>query len=121
MTTLYGIATCDTCRKARKWLTDAGVSHRFHDLRRDGLSSEILHGWIQALGWERLLNRQSTTWRALDEADQADLDADQAQALILTHPTLMKRPLLVSGSRHLLGFKAEDYARFFAVQDKTHA
>ena len=66
MLTVYGLKSCDACRKARKALADR--EHRFHDLREDGLDAAMLDRWIGALGWEALLNRRSTTWRALDEA-----------------------------------------------------
>ena len=76
MLIVYGLKSCDACRKARKAL--AGREHRFHDLREDGLDAAMLDRWIGALGWEALLNRRSTTWRALDEAEKAGLDAGRA-------------------------------------------
>ena len=48
MLTVYGIKQCDTCRKALKWLKDAGVEHRFHDLRADGLQDEQLAAWLDS-------------------------------------------------------------------------
>lgn len=92
MLTVYGLKTCDACRKARKALGDR--EHRFHDLREDGLDGAMLDRWIEALGWEALLNRRSTTWRALDEAEKAGLDAGRARGLMLAHPTLVKRPVI---------------------------
>jgi len=68
MLTLYGIANCDTVKKARAWLAGAGVEHRFHDYKKTGVPDEALARWIAALGWEALLNRQGTTWRKLDPA-----------------------------------------------------
>src|SRR3546814_2269042 len=46
--TLYGIPNCDTVKKARRWLDGAGVSHRFHDFRKDGLDPAKMQGWIDA-------------------------------------------------------------------------
>jgi len=94
MIRLYGLASCDSCRKARKTLEASGRDFVFHDLRVDGLERAALESWINALGWEALLNRRSTTWRQLPEADKADVDADRALALMLAHPTLVKRPVV---------------------------
>ncbi len=92
MLTVYGLKSCDACRKARKALADR--EHRFHDLREDGLDGAILDRWIGALGWEALLNRRSTTWRSLDAADKEGIDAGRARSLMLAHPALVKRPVI---------------------------
>lgn len=92
--TLYGIPNCDTVKKARAWLTAAGVEHRLHDFKRVGLPEALLAGWIERLGWEALLNRQGTTWRRLDAATRAGVvDAASAAALLRAEPTLIKRPV----------------------------
>ncbi len=101
MLTVYGLKSCDACRKARKALGDR--EHRFHDLREDGLDAAMLDRWIGALGWEALLNRRSTTWRALDEAEKAELDAGRARGLMLAHPALVKRPVIDDGGTVTIG------------------
>ena len=101
MLTVYGLKNCDACRKARKALADR--EHRFHDLREDGLDAAMLDRWIGALGWEALLNRRSTTWRALDDAEKAGLDAGRAQGLMLAHPALVKRPVIDDGGTVRVG------------------
>ena len=63
--TLYGLATCDMTRAARKWLEAEGVAYDFHDVRADGLTRTLVGGWVKMLGWERVLNKASTTWREL--------------------------------------------------------
>ncbi|MFK8067617.1 MAG: ArsC family reductase [Gammaproteobacteria bacterium] len=108
---LYGISNCDTIKKAKKWLSDQMVAFQFHDFRKDGLETEQLEIWIDALGWEVLLNKRGTTWRKLDESDQADLDAEKACALMVKHPALIKRPVLVTADEIIVGFKPEEYAR----------
>ncbi|SDM18163.1 transcriptional regulator, Spx/MgsR family [Modicisalibacter muralis] len=112
MITLYGIKTCDTCRKARKALDAQGTAYRYHDLREDGLDGERLDRFIDQAGLQALLNTRSTTWRALDAAAQqaAKQDAASARELMLAQPTLLKRPLLDSGERLIVGFKGSEYA-----------
>lgn len=106
---IYGISNCDSVKKARKWLENQGFSYSFHDFRKDGLAAEDLHRWVSALGWEKLLNRRSTSWRQLPDADKADLDADKAERLMLREPTLIKRPVLVAGERIASGFSEDAY------------
>ncbi|NKN31922.1 ArsC family reductase [Marichromatium bheemlicum] len=110
---LYGIANCDTVRKARAWLQARGIDHRFHDLRRDGLDPERVERWLDALGWERLINRRSATWRQLRPEQRADLDTTRACALILAHPTLIRRPLIEHDETIRVGFSTTDYETWF--------
>lgn len=95
MITLYGIPNCDTVKKARTWLTAQGLEHEFYDFKKRGVPTEHLPVWVQAVGWEKLLNRQGTTWRKLDGAVQASVqDAASAQALMLANPSVIKRPVV---------------------------
>jgi Spx/MgsR family transcriptional regulator len=112
--TIYGLATCDTTRKARKWLDEHAVAYRFHDVRENGLTKTMIEGWVKAWGWEKALNKASTTWRELPENDKHSLDARKAAMLLLAHPTLVKRPVLDHGGELTLGFKPDVYARIFA-------
>jgi Spx/MgsR family transcriptional regulator len=92
---LYGIPNCDTVRRARAWLAAQGVQAGFHDFRKAGLPDDALGRWIAAVGWERLLNRQGTTWRRLDDAARAAVvDAASAAALMRAQPSLVKRPVV---------------------------
>jgi arsenate reductase len=111
--TLYGITTCDTVRKARAWLDQQGVVYRFHDFRKDGLEATSLAGWLDALGWEAVLNKAGTSFRALPDADKSGLDRDKAAALILANPTLVKRPVVEADRWVLVGFKPALYAEAF--------
>lgn len=108
--TLYGIPNCDTVKKARSWLDANGVSHVFHDYKKTGVDRACLEKWCAELGWEALLNRRGTTFRALPVADKDELDAVQAIALMLAQPTMIKRPVLDLGKLRLVGFKAEAWA-----------
>ena len=103
--TVYGLATCDTCRKARKWLESQNLQHRFHDVRKDGLDKEELGRWLRSPFAGKLLNRQSTTWRQLSNSQKSDAEKNP-QALLLEYPTLLKRPVFVIGSEVLaVGFR----------------
>jgi len=109
MITLYGIKNCDTCKKARQWLEQNGIEHRFHDYRVDGLPSELLQHFIESLGWENMLNKSSTSWRQLNSEQQSDLTREKAFDLMLKTPTLIKRPILDTGKALIMGFKSDQY------------
>ncbi|RLV59268.1 ArsC family reductase [Parashewanella curva] len=113
MTTIFGIKNCDTVRKARKWLETNNVEHTFHDFREDGLSEEQVKRWVQAQGWEAVLNKRSTSFRNLDENDKTNLTETKAISLMLEHPTLIKRPVLQTSNSITLGFKADTYQGLF--------
>ncbi|MBT5239459.1 MAG: arsenate reductase [Rhodospirillaceae bacterium] len=104
MIIVVGIKSCDTCRKALAWLTAQNVAHSFHDLRADGLDTGRLSGWVKAGGWEAVLNRRSTTWRGLADAQKSDLTAEKAEALMIANPTLIKRPVIEAGNTIHIGF-----------------
>ena len=108
--TLYGIPNCDTVKKARVWLDQHGVAFAFHDYRKVGIDRPRLEAWVTEHGWETVLNRAGTTFRALPDADKADLDAGRAVALMLAQPSMIKRPVLDLGDRTLVGFIPDRYA-----------
>lgn len=101
--TLYGIPNCDSVKTARTWLDKRGVAYRFHDFRKDGLEGAMVGSWLNKVGLDTLLNRRGTTWRQLDETLKQQLDARNAVDLLLTYPTLIKRPVLVAGTRVVVG------------------
>jgi arsenate reductase len=111
--TLYGIPNCDTVKKARTWLDQNGRAYAFRDYKKAGIDRATLATWVATHGWEIVLNRAGTTFRALPEADRADLDADRAIALMLAQPSMIKRPVLDLGDRTLVGFKPEISAAAF--------
>ena len=109
--TLYGIASCDSCRKARRWLNDNGIKYQYRDLRRDGLDRADLSNWVTKAGTERVLNRRSATWRQVPEVDRNLADDDDAIELMLANPTLIKRPILKTSSTLMIGFEEGEYHR----------
>ncbi len=112
--TIYGIRNCDTMKKAFAWLDKQGVDYVFHDYKKDGIEKKRLETWSRQVGWEALLNRAGTTFRKLPEKDKAALTASKAMALMLTQPSMIRRPVLEIGTRLLVGFKPDDYKAAFA-------
>jgi len=93
---VHGITNCDSVKKARTWLADHGLAYTFHDFKKEGVSEASINHWIHIVGWEMLLNRKGTTWRKLDPSTHATVkDADSAKALMMLHPSLIKRPVVV--------------------------
>ena len=107
--TLSGIASCDTCRKARKWLDAHDIDYRVRDLRQDGLDIQTLERWTGHAGWQTLLNTRSLTWRRLPDVDRSNVTRDRALALMLDHPTLVKRPVLEHRKFVVVGFMPDQY------------
>ena len=109
--TIYGIKNCDTMKKARAWLDAKGVAYDFHDYKTAGIAKEKLKGWSDKLGWEVLLNRAGTTFKKLPDADKEGLTEKKALALMLAQPSMIKRPVLETGGKLLVGFKPENYEK----------
>ena len=103
--TVYGIANCDTIRRARAWLQAQGVAYVWHDFKKQGVPAALLAQWLQQLGREELINRKGTTWRRLDAAVQAGVTDDASAAALMLHPSVIRRPLVDWGQgRATLGF-----------------
>ncbi len=115
MTTLHGIKNCDTMKKAWTWLDARGVAYDFHDYRKQGIEAATLKTWARQVGWEVLLNRSGTTFRALPDSAKADMDEAKAIGLMVAQPSMIKRPVLDLGDRIVVGFKPEIYAAAFGV------
>ena len=115
---VYGIANCSTVKKARQWLTDQGQDYQFHDFKKTAPQAADITRWQQAVGWEKLLNRQGQTWRKLDAATQASItDAASAAAFLQQQPSPIKRPVVQWPSGTItIGFNAEDWQHLL-----THA
>ena len=112
MLTVYGIPSCDTCRRAEKYLTENEIEFRFHDLRADGLDVQMLERWSDRIGWERLLNKRSLSWRKVPEADRVDMDRDKAIAAMIDMPTLIKRPIFEHDDYIAVGFSEKRFGDF---------
>ncbi len=112
MTILYGIPNCDTVKRARDWLAAHDVGYAFHDFKTAGVPADRLAAWVDAAGWERVLNRKGTTWRKLDPALQASVtDAASAQAVMREQASVIKRPVVEwDDGRITVGFDEDDWA-----------
>ncbi len=115
---MYGIPNCDTVKKARAWLADKQITYTFHDFKKAGITLTTLKNWLQYVPLKTLLNRRGTSWRNLSDADKAAAEhEDQALALMVKNPSLIKRPVLV-GEDHVkaIGFSEDSYSDYFNKQ-----
>ncbi len=113
MITMYGIPNCDTVKKARTWLEQAGVAYVFHDYKKAGIDKAMLEGWARQVGWETLLNRAGLTFKKLPDDSRQGLDEKKAIALMLAQPSMIKRPVVDKKGRITVGFKPEIYEKAF--------
>jgi Spx/MgsR family transcriptional regulator len=110
--TIYGIKNCDTMKKARAWLDKRGIAYAFHDYKTQGIERERLERWEKKVSWETLLNRAGTTFRKLPDKDKTAINTNKALSLMLTQPSMIKRPVLeLSGGKLLVGFSPELYGQ----------
>ncbi|MBX2859577.1 MAG: arsenate reductase [Cellvibrionaceae bacterium] len=110
---LFGIKNCDTVKKARRWLDGHNIEYHFVDFKQQPPSSEAVQTWISALGADKLLNKRSTTWKSLSDAEKAQAEGRGLPALICDHPTLIKRPVLQVNQDYWVGFSEASYTSIF--------
>ena len=109
--TIYGIKNRDTMKKAFAFLDRHKIDYAFHDYKSKGMEREKLEAWAKKAGWEILLNRAGTTFKKLPDNDKAGLSEKKAIALMLKQPSMIKRPVIESGAKLLVGFKPEEYEK----------
>jgi arsenate reductase (glutaredoxin) len=108
---IYGLKSCDTCRKAAKDIEASGRAAEFIDLREAGAGlAAKLPGWLKAAG-DKLLNKNSTTWRGLSDDDKARAAGPTLEGLLLGHPALIKRPVIEADGEVLVGWTPETRAK----------
>ena len=113
MVTLFGIPNCDTMKKARKWLADQNVEYDFHDYKKADIDKSTLQQWEKQVGWETLLNRRGMMWRKLSDEQKQTINRDNAIAIMLETPSIIKRPVLVKDKQILVGFDEKQYQSLF--------
>ena len=109
MIILYGIANCDSIKKAKKWLTAEGLAFEFHDYKKQGISPALLKNWCGQVDWESLVNKRGTTWRKLGESQKEGLTQAKAIRLMQENTSLIKRPVLIKKNTILVGFDQAIY------------
>ncbi len=114
MLTIYGIKSCDTCRNARRFFAENDIEFAFHDVRDDGLDIQMLERWAGRIDWNKLLNKQSLTWRKIPEVDRSGITRSKAFALMIENPTLVKRPVLESDLFIAVGFSEKRFSEFWS-------
>src|SRR3569623_408889 len=117
--TIYGIKNCDTMKKARAFLDKNKVDYAFHDYKTAGIDRDRLEGWAKKAGWEALLNKAGTTFKKLPDTDKDGLTEKKALALMLAQPSMIKRPVLEIGSKLLVGFKPDIYAKDVGAKSRS--
>ena len=113
--TLYAIPNCNTVKKARQWLDDAGIDYDFHDYKKAGVPHDSLQKWIAHWGWEKVVNRAGMTWRKLSDAEKAAITGNSEAITLMTEkPSIIKRPIIeVDGKATLIGFNESQYSAQF--------
>lgn len=111
MITLYGIKNCSSMKKAFDWCAEQGVEYTFHDYKKAGAPAEQLKAWCQVAGWQAVINKRGTTWRKLSAAQQVINSEQDAIALMLANPSLIKRPVVETGKQLLIGFEPQLFAQ----------
>jgi Spx/MgsR family transcriptional regulator len=117
--TVYGLARCDTTKKALNWLARFGIAHRFVDYREQRIAPDTLRAWAAVVGWDGLINRQSKSWRELPQARKSPASEPEYLLLFREHPTLVKRPVLIKDGRPIFGFTDRLYKSLFDVGSST--
>jgi Spx/MgsR family transcriptional regulator len=115
--TVYGLDSCDSCKKARNWLKRFAIEHQFIDYRSQRIAPEQLKAWAEQLsGWDKLVNRASTTWRTLPESRKSPGSDPEWTLLIKEYPALVKRPVVVTdGGVVSVGFSDNGFKKRFGV------
>jgi len=113
--TIFGIKNCDTMQKAFRWLDSKQVAYTFHDIKKGTLTGEDITFWLKDLDIEEIINKKGTTWRKCSEVEKSSIsNPNKAIALILKNPSIVKRPLLQMGKKHIVGFVPEQWDILFS-------
>ena len=110
MITMYGIPNCNTIKKAKDALTAKGIEFAFHNYKKDGIDEKTLETWCSQVGWKTLLNQRGTTWRKLSADDKDGINQDKAIQLMVVYPSMIKRPVLDTADKIIVGFDEAVYA-----------
>ncbi len=113
--TVFGIKNCDTMQKAFRWLDSKKIAYTFHDYKKGNLTKADIEFWLKDLSAEELINKRGTTWKQCSEEEKSLIsDPEKAIALILKNPSIVKRPLVQMGKKHIVGFNPEQWDILFS-------
>ena len=105
---IYGIKNCDTVKKALKFLKSIPILYEFIDYRENPIPENLFERMHQAVGFELLINKRSTTFRSLSYSDKQNINYQ----LVTKYPTLIKRPVLIKNDEVIVGFSEKKYSEF---------
>ena len=108
---IYGIKNCDTMKKAFAVLEAKRIAYQFHDYKKDGVPPGKLKEWAKRVGWEKLANTRGPTWRNIPDAEKNGMNEARALALLEKHTSAIKRPIVESGAKLLVGFDPAEFER----------
>ena len=113
--TIFGIKNCDTMQKAFRWLDSKQVKYTFHDFKKGNLTEADVAFWLKDLSIEEVINKKGTTWKKLSDDEKNSIsDSNKAISLILQNPSVVKRPLVQMGKKHVVGFNPEQWDILFS-------
>jgi Spx/MgsR family transcriptional regulator len=114
--TVYGIPNCDTVKKALTWFRANHIDFEFHDFKKEGISAKKLKEWDKKAGFEKFLNKNSTTWKEVDDGEKAAITSIESAVPLLQEKTsIIKRPVVEDGKFLFFGFNEEAYRKHFLV------
>lgn len=105
---IYGIPNCNSVKKAIDWLNNHKVDFVFHNYKKEGVEIQKLKTWIAQLGWETIFNKKGTTWKSIADLHKK-LDEKTAIKIMLEHNSIIKRPIIESGKKLIVGFDEQAY------------
>lgn len=110
MLKVYGIKNCSSMKKAFDLLTELGIAYEFHDYKKQGIDADTLKIWLDKIGADLVLNKKGTTWRKLTESEQQAALASETGLIeaLMSHHSLIKRPVIATGSTFIVGFKEDE-------------
>jgi len=103
--TIYGIPNCDSIKKTIDWCNKHKIEFEFHNYKKEGIEASTLKSWCEQVGWEMLLNKKGTTWKKVaDEFADKKMTAKMAIKLMLEYNSMIKRPVIETGTQIIVGF-----------------
>ena len=109
MITLYGIKNCDSIKKSRRWLDKNSIEYVFHDFRIDGIKKTIIKEFIENIEIKLLINKRSSSWKKLSNKEKLVEKKIDLIDLLIKNPTIIKRPIIKSKDKYLVGFNEEKF------------